>query len=211
MNTPTPPPDKPQGAELSAEPIAQTPRTDAFLEPYRKYGEVPHALIDFARQLERELTAKTSELTAATEALEKAKAELAALRPMSREEMQAQLDKANYGDKLTEQMRTHLGCEVSHDMRCDHEGDSLNRVRWNSRAIILLLCALYDQEEAAKTEREQSGKREAALREAGNKLRQSAEMLGYVQDAQCYRDSLRNIADWDAALSQQAPTNDTQG
>lgn len=34
--------------------MSNTPRTDALLAPFRQYGEVPTALIDFARQLERE-------------------------------------------------------------------------------------------------------------------------------------------------------------
>jgi hypothetical protein len=46
----------------------------------------------------------------------------------------------------------------------------------------------------------------AALRTAGNKLRQSAEMIGYVQDAQTYRDSVSNIAAWDNAAMSKDPT-----
>ena len=37
-------------------PMNNTPKTDALLAPFRQYGEVPTALIDFARELERENT-----------------------------------------------------------------------------------------------------------------------------------------------------------
>jgi hypothetical protein len=139
MNQPTPPPDKPQGAE--------TPRTDA--EGIVADNNRAYVNIDFARQLERELTA-------ATEALEKAKAELAA--------------KHDYANALT--------------------GD-LNACRYRLAG-----------------EREQSGKREAALREALEPAKEDIEWFcGQLNMNPRDNNAWKTIR---AALSQQAPTNDTQ-
>jgi hypothetical protein len=38
----------------------------------------------------------------------------------------------------------------------------------------------------------------AKLRELGSELRKSAEMIGYVQSADTYRDAVRRIEAWDA-------------
>jgi hypothetical protein len=165
MNQPTPPPDKPQGAE----PIAETPRTESakfavITDRHLKY-EVIVVHAEIARQLERELTA-------ATEALEKAKAELAA-------------------------------CKES---------------------IISGQKVLREDAEHNAARAEQSGKREAALREA---------LLPFARFHRAYKSKpMRGVGDefygihsgteWEAnlkhsdmaraytALSQQAPTNDTQ-
>jgi hypothetical protein len=45
-----------------------------------------------------------------------------------------------------EAVRTHLGVEISHDIRCDHEGDHMHKVRWNSKAVAILLFYIYELE-----------------------------------------------------------------
>jgi hypothetical protein len=45
-----------------------------------------------------------------------------------------------------EAVRTHLGVEISHDIRCDHEGDHMQKVRWNSKAVAILLFYIYELE-----------------------------------------------------------------
>jgi septal ring factor EnvC (AmiA/AmiB activator) len=145
MNHPTPPPDKPQGAE--------TPRCDSqVLLPDQVRG-LPTVPFTFACRLERELNA-------ATEALEKAKAELAD----SRDEI------AGLGVKLC------------------HARDGLT------------------------AEREQSRKREAALREALMNARLRFEYL-FCRLGEGEINGVRissAIGEINAALSQQAPTNDHQ-
>lgn len=48
---------------------------------------------------------------------------------------------------LTEEERTHIGVEVSHDLRCDHDGDCMKRVKWNSLAMAKAMASLYNVEQ----------------------------------------------------------------
>lgn len=48
---------------------------------------------------------------------------------------------------LTEAERTHIGVEVSHDLRCDHEGDCMKRVKWNSLAMAKAMASIYNLEQ----------------------------------------------------------------
>lgn len=48
---------------------------------------------------------------------------------------------------LTEEERTHIGVEVSHDLRCDHNGDCMKRLKWNSLAMAKAIASIYNLEQ----------------------------------------------------------------
>lgn len=60
---------------------------------------------------------------------------------------------------------------------------------WEATAERLFNCSQALERENAK------------LRELGNELRKSADMIGFVQSADTYRDSVRRIKAWDDFLA----------
>lgn len=54
---------------------------------------------------------------------------------------------------LSDKERTFLGIEVWHDLRCDHEGDHMEKPRWNSTAMAKALASIHIAEKEAFTQR----------------------------------------------------------
>jgi hypothetical protein len=172
MNQPTPPPAKPQGA--------QTPRTDAAAAWVG--GNCAITVIDEMRKMEKQLTA-------ATEALEKAKAELA--RAMKPSLFNATQDASEIQRlyRLAREDKDTLVGEVT-----------LWRLRYEE-----VHMQADDLGKQFNDERDQSGKREAALREALVKIQETA--ANFIFPPVFFE--IEDICK--AALSQQATTNSTTG